>query len=110
MTADRAQVDPELDDILNRIKTLSITQKSGSRRLDWLAQLDQNLEQWHEEEGMSITKFKQVVKDMAICLSDLTQYPSQTALKHALRKDPSKIVRLAQAKQFKYVKICLVTL
>lgn len=102
----------EMDVILSRIRGLSISSAAqpGLKSRSWLSKLNQNLEQWHEEEGMSMTTFKKVVKEHAICLSDLKVYGSRGALQRALRLDPSKRVRLAQAKQYKYVKICLVTL
>lgn len=107
-----AESEDEIDGILSRIRGLSISSEEqlGSEGRSWLSMLNQNLEQWHEEEGMSISKFKQVVKTHAICLSDLKEYGSRGALQRALRQDPSKRVRLAQAKQYKYVKICLVKL
>ena len=102
----------EVEAILHRIRGLSISsaEKSGLKGRSWLSKLNENLAQWHEEEGMSMTKFKQVVRDHAICLSDLKEYGNRRVLQQVLRQDPSKRVRLAQAKQYKYVEICLVSL
>lgn len=111
MTVSKVKADPELEDILNRIQTLSITaEQSGLQGRDRLAMLNEDLKQWYEVEGLSMTKFKQVVQDSAICLSDLKHYHSRKALRRALKEDPSKIVPRAHAKQFKYVKMCLVIL
>lgn len=70
-----ADGDLGLDAIRDRIRTLSISATtSGLQGRSWLAELDQRLPLWHENESMSMTKFKQVVKEHAICLSDLKEY------------------------------------
>ena len=84
--------------------------EEGLKGRKWLAKLDQTLADWHDDAGFSMTKFKQAVRQQAICLGNMQEYHNQQALRNALMRDPSKRVRLGQAKDFKYVKMCLVKL
>ena len=99
----------ESEQILNLFEGLSISSgKSGGATS--LPELDRHLQQWHEREGISMTKFKEVIRQEAICLGNMKAYQNQNALKEALRADQSKIVSRKKAKQYKYVRQCLTIL
>ena len=102
-----AGVETEL--VLRLFEGLSIRDVAGGRSVS-LAELDRQLQEWHEQEGISMNKFKEIIRAHAICLGDCKAYHSQKALKQALQADPSKIVSKRKAKRYKFVKKCLTIL
>jgi hypothetical protein len=50
------------------------------------------------------------VRAKGICLRNARIYGSPVTLRRALRKDQELIVRLREAKEFKFVKMCLIKL
>lgn len=75
-----------------------------------LAELEEHLTRWLETEGTSMTSFKKLLRNHAICLGNFTAYHNQKALKIALRSNPALIVSRKKAKRYKLVKQCLTIL
>ena len=73
-----------------------------------LEALDAELQELHTKDERSFTKFKKQVKQMGVCLVNMHSYGSENALKNMLRSKKNLRISLKQAKEFKYVKMCLV--
>jgi hypothetical protein len=74
-----------------------------------LKAIEEMLEALHEETGTSMTKFKKWIKNRGICLRNCKEYGSQTALRLVLLHNEKLIVPKEQAKAYKHVKVCLIT-
>ena len=94
------------EQVLRLFKGLSISD-TDHFHVTSLAELEQQLQDWMETEATSMTSFKKLLRDHAICLGNFTAYHSQKALKQALRADPALIVSRKKAKKYKLVKQCL---
>ena len=97
------------DDVLRLFKGLSISD-DDQMHVTNLAKLEQQLQIWLGTEGTSMTSFKKLLREHAICLGNFTAYHSQKALKQALRTDPALIVSKKKAKKYQLVKQCLTRL
>jgi len=97
------------ESVLRLFEDLTISSVADGRIVS-LSELDRQLRDWYEQEGISMKKFKDLLQTHAICLGDCQAYHSQEALKQALRADPSKIISRQKAKQYKFVKKCLIIL
>jgi hypothetical protein len=97
------------ESVLRLFEDLTISSVADGRIVS-LSELDRQLQDWYEQEGISMKKFKDLLRTHAICLGDCQAYHSQEALKRALRADPSKIISRQKAKQYKFVKQCLTIL
>ncbi len=97
------------ESVLRLFEGLAISSVADGRIVS-LSELDRQLQEWYEQEEISMTKFKDLLRTHAICLGDCQAYHSQKALKQALRADPSKIIARHKAKQYKFVKQCLTML
>ncbi|KAL3161578.1 hypothetical protein ABBQ32_010440 [Trebouxia sp. C0010 RCD-2024] len=99
------------EQILRLFNGLSVTESDTDHiHNKSLAELENHLQQWFDSEMMSMTAFKKLMRDHAICLGNFTAYHSQKALKQALREDPSLIVSKNKAKKYKLVRRCLTQL
>ena len=101
--------DSERLSVLRLFEDLSISSVADGHIVS-LSELDRQLQNWYEQEGISMKKCKDLLRTHAICLGDCQAYHSQEALKQALRADPSKIISRKKAKQYKFVKKCLTIL
>ena len=97
------------ESVLRMFQDLSLSGVSEGRIVS-LSELDRQIREWYEQEGVSMKKFKEVIRTHAICLGDCKAYHGQKALKQALRADPSKIISREKAKRYKFVKQCLTIL
>lgn len=97
------------ESVLRLFEDLTISSVADGRIVS-LSELDRQLQDWYEQEGISMKKFKGLLRTHAICLGDCQAYHSQAALKQGLRADPSKIISRQKAKQYKFVKQCLTIL
>ena len=85
----------------------SLQRKNGRKNVS-LERLDRQLQTLHDTMGISLTKMRKIIKRKGICLKNCVEYGSMNALKQKLRSNRRLIVSKNQAKQFKYVKSCLV--
>ena len=95
--------------VLRLFEGLAISSIADGRIVS-LSELDRQLQEWYEQEGISMKKFKDLLRTHAICLGACQAYHSQKALTQALRADPSKIISRQKAKQYSFVKKCLTIL
>lgn len=84
--------------------------RTSKKKSHTLAALDDELRKLHELKGTSFGSFKKEIKHRGICLSNCREYGSARALAEALRNNRKLIVSRKDAKEFKYVKQCLVSL
>lgn len=73
-----------------------------------MADLDARLREMHIEQGVSMTAFREVIRDKGYCLKNCHPYGSPKELQKVLRKSPKLLVKKEQAKQYEYVKKCLI--
>jgi len=102
----------ESERVLHLFEALSISGVANGRAVS-LVELDRQLQEWHEQEGISMKKFKGLIRAHAICLGDCKAYHSQKALKQALLANRRNIISREKAKQYKYVRqyltiLCLI--
>ena len=97
------------EQILRLFKGLGISDEDRIH-VTTLAELEAHLESWLETEGTSMTSFKKLLHNHAICLGNFTAYHNQKALKTALRSNRALIVPREKAKKYKLVKHCLTRL
>lgn len=98
------------ESVLRLFEGLSLSGEGDEGGICSLAELDRQLREWYEQEGISKKKFKKLIRSHAICLGDCKPYHSQKALKQALRADRSKIIPRDKAKSYEFVKLCLTIL
>tara|TARA_B100001094_G_scaffold215980_1_gene210105 strand:+ start:717 stop:1055 length:339 start_codon:yes stop_codon:yes gene_type:complete len=80
------------------------------QKLSDLKDLDDHLKTLHNEHNGSFSAFKKDIRTKGICLKNMFSYGSLSRLRSALRKDDSLVVNKEEAKQYKYVKLCLVNI
>jgi len=80
------------------------------KKCSWshLEALDETLQQLRIDNGLSLKKLKEVIREKGICLADCKEYGDE--LRSLLKKKEHMRINLEDAKEFKYVKKCLITL
>eukprot|EP01006_Ploeotia_vitrea_P000758 TRINITY_DN103602_c0_g1_i1.p1 TRINITY_DN103602_c0_g1~~TRINITY_DN103602_c0_g1_i1.p1 ORF type:complete len:469 (-),score=54.03 TRINITY_DN103602_c0_g1_i1:25-1359(-) len=105
VSSDTASTIETLESAERAISALTKTEIMDGKNL---AVLDDQLHQLHKEQGVTMTKMRQVIAEFGYCLTNCKKYGSE--LRTALRKNKKLIIHKAQAKEYSYVKKCLIML
>ncbi len=94
--------------IVDAMANLRLSTEGRPHRKIPLQQLDDELRNLHETKGISLTKMRRVIKELGICLTNCFRYGSEDKLRKALKNNRKLFINRNFAKEFKYVKSCLI--